>query len=192
MNDLLNLSSEATTQKGSTSNKPILEVNEKNQKKIDRYKAIKSEMAALKGELEMLDFDLKDTFDKKWRKLYKQKGMNPGTLLFGNRENKLQYQRKDAYPKLDQSTYTSLGESHPSLIDSKTEFKLTNLAITKYAKVIANFIKKSNKIEDDDRSSLFSNVTSYGFKKGVINNIPSDKVDEVISITQPTAALKAL
>lgn len=174
---------------------------------IQRKAQLKKLIDEYTAEMNVIDSGLKDFGKEKYLEIYKETSKHPGTIILEaevkekkeTKKAEVMYLTQDRYIKIDEDDFNNLSEKYPNLdiVEETTEFKVDMKMIQKYGQAISDFILKSKKIEDEDRTKILVPETTWSIKKGAIENLVAEDedgnaydIEELYTDIQPVPQLK--
>jgi len=141
---------------------------------LHRLATVNREMDALKSEAVVLSAEVKERGIESFAKMFKTNGKYPGSFLItatGNKSLKdanFMFIPVDKYITMDEERFDELKGVYGDVAEEKTVYELDSELVDKYGDIISELIEKCKKIPQDAKDRLIIPKTTYGVKKGTI------------------------
>lgn len=161
---------------------------------LEKLEEIRTQLANLKADEEMLAGEVKEVAKVEYMRLYKEQGTNPKTFLIcGENGGQFMVQVTDRYAKVDEARSADLMQKYgKDIITKSTTFQFNNAILNKEGNMekITKAIMASE-LTDAEKNALIQAKTDITVTKGTIDGLTRfENMEEAFMDIEPVIALK--
>lgn len=170
--------------------------------KLVRMEELQAQMREIQIELQELDYYVRQNAVSEFINLYKENGEFPGSfecISVGPHSPSYKFIPNDRYHSIDQGKAIELQSRYGDGVVEKVEnVSLNPEIVRKYEPIIREWLKRSRKIDKNDRSIVLVKRESWKIKEGSIKKTiqlgenSGLGISQVISDLRPVFALKKI